>query len=98
MQAMEAGTTLDDAVGRQFAILKQRLLLRRLNETPEAEAHALIMLQANEAAFLAWLTLYPLLTFPCLFEERAAAALEHSRRQSRLYWQGLELQAPACAA
>jgi hypothetical protein len=74
------------------------LLLRRLNETPESETHALIMRQANEAAFLAWLTQYPLLTFPCLFEERAAAATEQARRQARLYWNGLELHPPACAA
>jgi hypothetical protein len=50
------------------------------------------MQQADEAAFLACLTLYPLLTFPCLFEEKAAAATEQARRQARLYWQGLELQ------
>jgi hypothetical protein len=98
MQAMAAETRLDDGVAKRFGILKQRLLLGRLNETPESETHALIMRQADEAALLAWLTLYPLLTFPCLFEEKAAAATEQARRQARLYWQGLELQPPACAA
>jgi hypothetical protein len=98
MQSIEAETKLDDGVVTQLGILKQRLLLWRLNETPESEIHALIIRQANEAAFLALLTLYPLLTFPCLFEERAAAATEQARRKARLYWRGLELQPPACAA
>jgi hypothetical protein len=98
MQAIEAETRLDHRVATRFGILKQRLLLRRLNETPEFETHALIMRQADEAAFVACLTLYPLLTFPCLFEERAAAVTEQARRQARLYWNGLELQPPACAA
>jgi hypothetical protein len=98
MQAIEAETKLDHGVATQLGILKQRLLLLRLNETPESEIHALIIRQANEAAFLAWLTLYPLLTFPCLFEERAKAATEQARRKARLYWKGLELQPPACAA
>ena len=98
MQAMEAETRLDHRIATRFGILKQRLLLRRLNETPELETHALIMRQADEAAFLAWLTLYPLLTFPCLFEERAAAATEQARCQTCRYWNGLELQPPACAA
>ena len=95
---MAAETRRDNGIVTRFGILKQQLLLRRLNVTPESETHALIMGEANEAAFLAWLTLYPLLTFPCLFEERAAAATDQARRQARLYWKGLELQPPACAA
>ena len=98
MQAIEAETKLDNGVTTRFGILKQRLLLQRLNEAPDSATHALIIRQANEASFLAWLTSYPLLTFPCLFEERAAAATEQARRQARLYWNGLELQAPARAA
>jgi len=85
-------------VARWFGILKQRLLLRRLNETPDPATHLLIIRQANDAAFLACLTQYPLLTFPCLFEERAAAATDRARRQERRYWNSLELPAPACAA
>ena len=79
-------------------MLRQRLLLQRLNEAPDLTTHVLIMRQANEAGFLAWLTSYPLLTFPCLFEERAATATEQAQRQARLYWNGLEAQPPACAA
>ncbi len=98
MHAIEMDTTPDNGVARRFGILKQRLLLQRLNEAPDSTTHALIMRQANEAAFLAWLTPYPLLTFPCLFEERAATATEQAQRQARLYWNGLEAQPPACAA
>jgi hypothetical protein len=82
----------------RFAILKQRLLLQRLNETPESETHALIMRQANEASLVAWLSSYPLLTFPCLFEEQAAAAIEQARRKARLYWDDLGAETPVRAA
>ena len=85
----------DRRLAERFTILKQRLLLERLNGTPEFETHALILRQANEAAFLAWASSYPLLTFPCLFEERASAAAEQARRQARLYWNGLEAATPA---
>lgn len=98
MQAMETQARLDSGVAMRLGILKQRLLLQRLDEVPDSETHALIMRQANEAALLAWLTSYPLLTFPCLFEERAAAATEQARRQARLYWKGLDLQSSARAA
>jgi len=98
MQAIEAKASMDSGTATRFGVLKQRLLLQRLNEVPDSATHALIIRQANESALLSCLTLYPLLTFPCLFEERAGAATEQARRQARLYWNGLELQAPACAA
>jgi len=98
MQAIEAKARMDNGTATRFGVLKQRLLLQRLNEVPDSATHALIIRQANEAAFLSCLTLYPLLTFPCLFEERAVAATEQARRQGRLYWNGLELQAPVRAA
>jgi hypothetical protein len=85
-------------VAARIAILKQRLLLRHLNETPASETHALIMRQADEAAILAWRSLYPLLTFPCLFEERAAAATEQACHQASVYWNGLVAEIPARAA
>jgi hypothetical protein len=98
MHVIEAETRLDNGIARRFGVLRQRLLLQRLNEAPVSTTHALIMRQANEAAFLASLTSYPLLTFPCLFEERAATATEQARRQARLYWNGLEVELPARAA
>ncbi len=98
MQANEQKDPRAFAVVARFANLKTRLLLEHLNETPEAETHALIMHQASEAALLAWLSTYPLLTFPCLFEERAAAVTDQARRQARLYWTGFGLAQPSCAA
>jgi len=85
-------------IAERLAVLKQRLLLERLNATPGSETHALIMLEANEAAALAWVSSYPLLIFPCLFEERATAATERARRQARLYWEGLGINARLHAA
>lgn len=90
MQAKGKSDKPDGGVAARFVILKQRLLLRCLNETLESEIHALIMRQADEASLLAWLSAYPLLTFPCLFEEMAAAATEQARRRARVYWNGLE--------
>jgi hypothetical protein len=89
---------LENGVGVRFVVLKHRLLLECLNQTPEPETHALIMRQANEAALLAWLSSYPLLAFPCLFEERAASATEQARRQARIYWNGLGKETRARAA
>ena len=98
MHAIDVETRLDNGIATRFGMLKQRLLLQRLNEAPDSTSHVLIMQQAGEAALLAWLTSYPLLTFPCLFEERAVTAMEQARRQAGLYWNGLEVQPPACAA
>jgi hypothetical protein len=98
MQAIEAEARLEDGVAQRLGILKQRLLLQRLNEVPNSATHVLVIRQANEAAFLACRTPYPLLTFPCLLEEGAAAATEQARRRARLYWKGLQLAPPACAA
>jgi len=97
MQAKGKADKLDGGVAARLAVLKLRLLLQRLDETPESETHALIMQQADEASLLAWLSPYPLLTFPCLFEERAAAAAEQARRRARVYWNGLEAATPAHA-
>ena len=98
MQASGKADKPNAGVAARFSVLRQRLLLRRLNETPESETHALIMRQANEAALLAWMSSYPLLTFPCLFEERAVAATEQVRREARVYWNGLAAETPARAA
>jgi hypothetical protein len=89
MRANETQDAHPPGVAARFAVLKTRLLLEYLDQTPESETHALIMRQANEAALLAWRSSYPLLTFPCLFEERAAAATEQACRQARVYWYGL---------
>jgi hypothetical protein len=85
-------------VAARFALLKQRLLLERLNATLESETHALIIRQADEAAIMAWVSSYPLLLFPCLFEERAARVTRQARSEMLSYWKGLEVETPACSA
>ena len=74
----------------RFEVVKNRLLLRWLDETPGSEAHPRIIAEANVATVLAWLTPFPLLLFPCLFDERARAGLDDARRQARRYWRGLD--------
>jgi len=98
MKTYERADEPDRRSAQTFALLKQRLLLERLNHTPEFETHALIMRQANEAALLAWMSSYPLLTFPCLFDERANTASEQARLQACLYWKDLRAETPARAA
>jgi hypothetical protein len=59
----------------RFEQLKSRLLLEKLEELEEPEFNSRLRRAANEAAALAWVTAYPLLVFPALFEERSAVAL-----------------------
>ena len=86
MKAIDALESHNLTGAARFANLKSRLLLQRLNETPESETHALIIQQANEASLLACLSGYPLLAFPCLFEERALAATQDALHRARRYW------------
>jgi hypothetical protein len=71
--------------------LKNRLLGGILNEVNEPEANAYVRRAANEAAALAWVTPYPLLTFPALFEEKAEAALLYAERQTSVRARSAEL-------
>ncbi len=60
--------------------------------TAKPELNASIRRAANEAAALAWVTFYPLLLFPALFEEKIRHALRHAERQARIYANSPELQ------
>ena len=71
--------------------LKNRLLLRTLAELGEPGVNTFVRRAANEAAALAWVTLYPLLTFPGLFEEKTAAALLYAKRQESVRERSPEL-------
>lgn len=71
--------------------LKNRLLVRVLNELDNPGANAYVRRAANEAAALAWVTPYPLLTFPALFEEKAADALLYTERQTSVRERSPEL-------
>ena len=71
--------------------LKNRLLLRALNELEAPGYNPFVRRAANEAAALAWVTPYPLLTFPALFEEKTKAALVYAKRQASVRARSPEL-------
>jgi len=64
--------------------LKNRLLAAQLARATEPELNARLRHAANEAAALAWVTFYPLLVFPVLFEEKTRAAVRYARRQASI--------------
>jgi len=68
----------------RFEQLKGQLLAERLEDIWEPTATSQIRRAANEAAALAWITPYPLLVFPVLFEEKAQSAIKFSRRQEQI--------------
>ncbi len=65
----------------RFEKLKHRLLNERLGQVWEPGDSSQLRRAANEAAALAWVTPYPLLVFPVLFEEKATAAADFNRHQ-----------------
>ena len=73
--------------------LKNRLLAAQLARATEPELNAPLRHAANEAAALAWATVYPLLVFPVLFEEKIETALRQAERQARIYASSRELLA-----
>ncbi|HYG34899.1 MAG TPA: hypothetical protein VEC99_08955 [Clostridia bacterium] len=76
-----------------FERLKNRLLEERLAETWGTGFTSNVRRAANEAAALAWITPYPLLVFPVLFEEKADAALRVAERQVEVRMRSRELLA-----
>jgi len=76
-----------------FEELKRRLLAERLEESLESEFSSQLRRAANEAAALAWVTSYPLLVFPVLFEEKTEAATRVAERQAQVYQRSRELLA-----
>ena len=76
----------------EFEKLKTRLLTEHLTGAPP-ELNVPLRRAANEAAALAWVTFYPLLVFPVLFEEKTAVALRQAQRQARIYADSRDLLA-----
>lgn len=68
----------------RFEELKTALLRERLDGLWNPDLTVSVRRAANEAAALAWVTPYPLLVFPGLFEEKARTALLVARRQQRI--------------
>ena len=77
---------------KEFERLKARLLGSRQREAG-TKWEAPLRDAANEAAAIAWTTPVPLLAFPVLFEEKAAAAVLQNRRQARILKKSRELLA-----
>jgi hypothetical protein len=71
--------------------LKNRMLVEVLNELNGREANPYVRRAANEAAALAWVTPYPLLAFPGLFEEKVQTALRYAERQTVVLERSAEL-------
>ena len=72
-----------------FDVLKLRLLLERLDEVASVSLHARVIHEAGVAAALARSAGYPMLLFPCLFEERTQAALNEEQLRRAKYWNSL---------
>jgi hypothetical protein len=75
--------------------LKNRLLARELERTTSLEQNVGLRRAANDAAALAWLTPYPLLLLPTLFEEKVRAARLKAGRQALIRERSSELLALA---
>ena len=73
----------------RFNLLKARMLLQKLDDVPDSGLHPLIIQEAETASADARSTRFPLLVFPCLFEERVRRALESDTRRLGLYWRAL---------
>ena len=69
----------------EFERLKDLLLAQQLAYAPVPGLSPALRRAANEAAALAWVTAYPLLVFPVLFEEKTAAAVRQAEGQARIY-------------
>jgi len=68
-----------------FERLKNRLLNEHLGKAWEPLQASGIRRAAHEAEALAWITPYPLLVFPALFDEKADAARQRAQHQAAVY-------------
>jgi hypothetical protein len=75
----------------ELEVLKTRLFRKRVGEVWEPRQRSALRRAANDAAALAWVTPYPLLVFPALFEEKVETALHQARRQNEVRARSREL-------
>jgi hypothetical protein len=68
----------------RFADLKDELLNELFEETETLDLHPRFKQAANEAAGLAWMTEFPLLVYPALFEEIAKRERARLQRQRQI--------------
>jgi hypothetical protein len=71
--------------------LKNRLLQGWLDGIWAPQLRSSLLRAANDAAALAWVTPYPLLVFPVLFNEKARSAWQHTERQNEVRKRSHEL-------
>jgi hypothetical protein len=83
------------AVENELERLKEALLAKELARTTNLEVNVLLRRAANEALALVWLTPFPLLLLPALFEEKAHIARRHAGRQALIRERSSELLALA---
>ena len=67
---------------RSFERIKDGLLNKLLEETPEAEVRERLLRVANEAVALACMTPFPLLVLPLLLEEEIQTERQKEQRQT----------------
>jgi len=77
----------------EFEELKSVLVRQRIETLWKAELSIYVRRAANEAAALAWVTPYPLLVFPVLFDEATDAVLLFADRQQQVRQSSRELYA-----
>jgi len=75
----------------RFERLKNVLLDERIEELLDPAFNSYVRNAANEAAALAWVTPYPLLVFPALFEEKAHSAVKLAEKQEEVLERSREL-------
>jgi hypothetical protein len=73
--------------------LKDKLLAAELARTTNLEANILLRRAANDAVAIVWLTPYPLLLLPALFEEKARTARRAAGKQAVIRERSEELLA-----
>lgn len=76
----------------EFERLRAELLGKQL-AVAKPELNVPLRRAANEAAALAWATVFPLLMFPVLFEEKVRTAIRQVERQARILAESRELLA-----
>ncbi|MFN7140868.1 MAG: hypothetical protein ACK4UN_16150 [Limisphaerales bacterium] len=75
--------------------LKTRLLKEALGKSDDLELNAPLRRAANEAAAVAWVSRFPLLLFPTLFEEKVRAARLQLQKQRQVRARSQALYAEA---
>jgi hypothetical protein len=72
---------------------KNQLLRAALNEATHAEFYAPLRRAANEAAAAVWMTPFPLLFLPALFEEKVTSARQQFERAQTVRSRSLSISA-----